>query len=79
VSLLRPKAERNLGGSKLPEYRTLRCPFNGHQASWCRQLCEPYDGRGVCGRPATHGMHGKTQIAIARYRERTAAVTLPDR
>jgi len=51
------------------EYTVLRCPMVGHQASWCRQLCTPTDGKGLCGRPATHHMKDKYQIAIARYRK----------
>ena len=63
---LKPKRRR-----KLPDYTTRVCPFNGHQATWCRHFCEPSDGRGVCGREATHGpngMRGRTQAAIAKHR-----------
>lgn len=48
------------------KYTVIRCPMVGHQASWCRQLCKPTQGKGVCGRPATHYMKDKFQIAIAR-------------
>jgi hypothetical protein len=41
----------------------------GHQASWCRMLCEPVEDLGVCGRPAPHKLKGRTQEAIARYKE----------
>ena len=51
-------------------YTTLRCPMVGHQASWCRHLCEPMDGFGLCGRPATHHMKSKWQEAIADYLDR---------
>jgi hypothetical protein len=52
------------------EYTVLRCPMVGHQASWCRQLCKPTQGKGLCGRPATHHMKDKYQIAIARSKKR---------
>ena len=52
---------------------TLRCPQNGYQASWCRGLCLPIDGRGVCGRDAPHALGpGRTQRAIAAQQERAA-------
>jgi hypothetical protein len=52
---------------KLPPYTLLRCKMVGHQVSWCRFLCTPIDGRGLCGRIAPHGLKSKTQRAIARY------------
>jgi hypothetical protein len=55
---------------KVPPFRTLPCPMVGHQASWCRGLCRPVQGHGVCGRPAPHAMIGRTQLAIARYQAR---------
>lgn len=55
---------------KVPPFRTLRCPMVGHQATWCRLLCTPIDGRGLCGRPAPHHLRGRTQEAIRRYKER---------
>ena len=70
MALLQPKKERRTGKSRLRAHGALRCPFNGHQVSWCRQLCEPIGDYGFCGRLATHGMKGRTQIAIASYRER---------
>ena len=51
-------------------YSTLRCPFNGFQVSWCRGLCDPIDERGFCGRRAPHRLVGRTQAAIASYRDR---------
>ena len=57
----------------VPPYRTLPCPMVGHQASWCRGLCRPVQGHGVCGRPAPHAMIGRTQVAIARYQARQAS------
>ncbi len=65
MPLLRPKHERRNRG--LPEYRILTCPLNGHQVSFCRGLCQPLDGHGVCGRLAPHAMVGRTQAAIAAY------------
>ena len=54
---------------RIPAYTNLRCPMVGNQASWCRMLCEPVADIGVCGRPAPHKMKGRTQLAIARYKE----------
>jgi hypothetical protein len=45
--------------------------MNGHQVSWCRGLCTPTDGHGMCGRLAPHAMVGRTQAAIIRYKERS--------
>ena len=64
-------------GTKLPAFRTLPCPMVGHQASWCRMLCNPIDGHGLCGRLAPHGLIGKTQRAIKDYRERNAGESSP--
>lgn len=50
----------------LPTYRTLTCPYNGRQVSFCRGLCAPVAGVGACGRLAPHAMLGRTQLAIAR-------------
>jgi hypothetical protein len=55
---------------KVPLFRVLRCPMVGHQASWCRMLCRPIDGTGLCGRRAPHFLRSKTQIAIERFKER---------
>jgi hypothetical protein len=71
MALLRPLVERRRG--RLPEYRTLSCPFNGHQVGWCRGLCLPIHGRGTCGRPAPHAMVGRTQAAIAASRAETGS------
>ena len=51
----------------LRQYTVLRCPMVGHQASWCRGLCEPVAGHGICGRPAPHVMRDQYQRAIARF------------
>ncbi len=67
MALLRPRSDRS---SRLREYTVLRCPANGSQVSWCRQLCEPVDGHGWCGRLAPHAMIGRTQAAIAAYNAR---------
>jgi len=54
----------------LKPYTVLRCPMVGNQASWCRHLCKPTEGKGVCGRTATHNMKDKFQIAIARSQKK---------
>jgi hypothetical protein len=51
-------------------YRTLRCVVAGHQVTWCRGICRPIDGQGLCGRPAPHELKGRTQLAIANYKAR---------
>lgn len=51
----------------LPRYRTLACPHNGRQVSFCRGLCQPIAGVGTCGRLAPHALLGRTQLAIARH------------
>lgn len=51
----------------LPAYRSLTCPYNGRQVSFCRGLCAPMAGLGACGRLAPHAMLSRTQLAIARY------------
>ena len=69
MALLRPRDERRR--RPLPEHRVPSCPYNGHQVGWCRGLCRPIDGRGVCGRPAPHVLVGRTQAAIASSRTST--------
>ncbi len=59
-------------GRKLPAFTALRCPMVGHLPSWCRYLCEPIDGKGICGRLAPHTMLDRTQRAILAYKERQA-------
>ena len=51
-------------------YTTLRCVAAGHQVTFCRGLCRPIEGRGLCGRPAPHDLKGRTQLAIASYKAR---------
>ncbi len=70
MALLRPKEERKKRIGKRP-FRSISCPYNGHQVSWCMHLCEPYAGRGFCGRLASHHMIGKTRAAVIAYHERT--------
>ena len=67
-SLLGPKRNR-----RLPAFTVLRCPMVGHQASWCRGLCRPLEGRGICGRLAPHAMLDRTQRAILRHNALRAA------
>ena len=66
---------RNVATNKtkpLPMYRSLPCPYNGRQVSFCRGLCAPADGLGACGRLAPHALLGRTQLAIARHEARSA-------
>jgi hypothetical protein len=67
-TLLRTRPNRR----PLPPYTVLRCHLTGHQVSWCRGLCKPLDGYGMCGRLAPHAMVGKTQRAIAEHMARMA-------
>jgi len=53
-------------------YTTLRCLAAGHQGTWCRGLCTPIEGKGLCGRVAPHALKGRTQLAIAGYKSRQA-------
>lgn len=73
MPLLRPKSERRNKG--LPPYRTIQCPMNGHQISWCMGLCKPIGKLGHCGRLAPHAMIGRTQAAIMAYQN--AQTSLP--
>jgi len=50
MALLRPRSERKRIAFR--SYTTIECPFNGHQVSFCRGLCEPINGKGHCGRIA---------------------------
>lgn len=69
-SVRREKAHR-VPKRRLRPYTTLTCPMAGHRVTWCRGLCQPIDGRGVCGRLAPHALgRGRTQQAIAEYLER---------
>jgi hypothetical protein len=67
--------KKKLRRRRLRLHGALRCALNGHQVSWCRGLCEPIAGRGLCGREAPHTLRGKTQIAIERYNARLAEGT----
>jgi len=68
MGLLRPRSERKR--TNFRSYTTIQCPFNGHQVSFCRGLCEPIEGYGHCGRLAAHAMIGRHQAAIASYKAR---------
>ena len=70
MPLLRPRPDRPL---RVPEYRTVSCPFNGHQVGWCRALCTPVAGRGSCGRVAGHAIVGRTQAILAAWSVAPAA------
>jgi hypothetical protein len=71
MALLKPKHGRKRTSIRERPFSTLTCPLNGHQVSWCRQLCEPVDEHGPCGRLAPHAMMGRTRLAIASYNVRT--------
>ena len=68
MALLRPRSERKRTAFR--SYTIIECPYNGHQVSFCRGLCEPVKGKGHCGRLAPHAMIGRTQAAIASYTNR---------
>jgi hypothetical protein len=68
MPLLHPRNERRR--TSFRSYTTIECPYNGHQVSFCRGLCEPVEGQGHCGRLAPHAMIGRTQAAIASYKAR---------
>ena len=68
MSLLRPQEDRP--HTAFRSYTVIRCPYNGHQASFCRGLCEPVEGHGHCGRIAPHAMVDRYQAAIASYKAR---------
>ena len=55
---------------ELQPFRVIRCPANGLQVSWCRGLCQPMDGIGMCGRRAPHALIDRTQRAIAAFESR---------
>ena len=61
------KKKHSPSPKSVPAYRSLTCPYNGRQVSFCRGLCAPVAGVGACGRLAPHAMRGRTQLAIARY------------
>ena len=48
MALLRPKKKRRT--TNFRSYTVIRCPYNGHQVSFCRGLCTPFEGYGHCGR-----------------------------
>ena len=69
MSLLRPTTARTRSDRRLPEYRTLSCPPYGHRITWCRGICTPIGDKGACGRLAPHAMIGRTQAAIAAFKQ----------
>jgi len=68
MPLLKPRSEPRRTAFRT--YTVIMCPYNGHQVSFCRGLCTPYEGYGHCGRLAPHAMIGRTQAAIASYKAR---------
>ena len=67
MGLIKPK---RLRARPVRPYITLRCVVARNQVGWCRGLCRPLRGRGMCGRLAPHALRGRTQLAIAKYEER---------
>jgi hypothetical protein len=55
-----------------PPYTVLHCRAGGrHQVGWCYMMCEPVDGRGLCGRQAPHAsVDTPTRRAIRAYKAR---------
>lgn len=52
----------------VPEYTCLGCPLTKSHSLWCHRLCVPNNGVGYCGRVAPHGVTGRTQEAILRFK-----------
>lgn len=65
MPLLKPAALRRRTLRR--PFNTLGCPMLRNQPCWCRGLCAPIDGHGICGRLAPHAMRGRTQVAIAAW------------
>ena len=55
-----------------PPYTVLHCRAGGrHQVGWCYMICEPVNGRGLCGRQAPHAsVDTPTRRAIRAYKDR---------
>jgi len=75
MSLLHPRPR----GTKLRSQLTIGCPMARGVAGWCRGLCAPQDGLGVCGRVAPHALLSRYQLAILGSREakQDGALELP--
>lgn len=58
--------------NRTPEFH-IGCPLTHNRSSWCNQLCVPLHGRGPCGRIAAHALRGRTQKAIDKFKQHTAA------
>jgi len=67
MSLLRPKHAHKRTAFR--SYTIIECPYNGHQVSFCRGLCEPIEGHGHCGRLAPHAMiaSNRSPFTLNRY------------
>ena len=58
-------------GRMVPTHRVRKCRAGGrHQVGWCLALCQPINGRGLCGRQAPHAVHGRTYFAMKASEER---------
>jgi len=46
------------------------CPLTHNHSQWCFNLCDASKGgKGYCGRISPHGVTGRTQKAIERYKK----------
>jgi len=73
MGLLKPRRRKRLA---LRRQTALHCVVAGHQRTWCRGICKPIDGNGLCGREAPHLLKGRTQLAIENYRKRHSGKSL---
>jgi hypothetical protein len=52
-------------------YTFLGCPLTRNRSAWCHRLCAPdRAGHGRCGRIAPHGLRGRTDLAIGKYKKK---------
>jgi hypothetical protein len=60
--------ERRLRYGHLPYATVYKCRAGGrHQVGWCFRMCEPVDGRGLCGRVAPHSFKGYAREVLEKY------------
>ncbi len=58
---------------RLPKYTVLHCRAGGrHQVGWCFRMCQPKNGRGLCGRVAPHSLRSRAGVAIAAHQQNQA-------
>ena len=70
MSGIRLKAVKRIPREKF--HREWGCPMTKNRTPWCFAFCTPIDGLGECGRLAPHGLVGRTDGAIMRYKARQA-------